>query len=74
MAASLLEGSRFRQARQMFPHAVVLGVLAAADGQLTLNPQDELRLAAGDRLLGFTRQGERAVDRIIMISISSCLT
>jgi hypothetical protein len=23
-----------------------------------LNPADELRLAAGDRLLGFTRQGE----------------
>ncbi|KAF6257467.1 hypothetical protein COO60DRAFT_1622239, partial [Scenedesmus sp. NREL 46B-D3] len=55
-AAAQLEGSRFRQARQVFAHAVVLGVLVAADGELVLNPPDEMRLAAGDRLLGFTRQ------------------
>lgn len=48
---------RYRQARQMFRHAVVLGVLCVAEGQLKLNPLDDLKLAAGDRLLGFTRQG-----------------
>lgn len=60
-AGCQLEGARFRTARQAFPHAVVLGVLSAADGQLILNPPDEARLAAGDRLLGFTRQGALAV-------------
>lgn len=51
----------FKAAQHKFAHAILLGVLLADPRQLCINPPDALQLREGDRLLGFTRQGEQSV-------------